>query len=197
MGAATAMGFCECGCGERTTAAQTTDRRRNTRRGEPQHFIQGHQLRGRLVGPKNPHWNGGVSVDPIGYRRIYVPHHPRANRRGYVFEHVLLAERALGKELPIGTEVHHVNGDRGANRGGNLVVCQDHAYHALLHTRTRARAATGDPRARQCVYCPAWIHPGEAGIGIARRGTWSDRFYHRTCKARDETRRRAARGHAG
>lgn len=52
--------------------------------------------------------------------------------------HKLLCERALGKPLPPGAEVHHVNGNKRYNAHRNLVVCQDHAYHVLLHERTKA-----------------------------------------------------------
>lgn len=56
--------------------------------------------------------------------------------------HQRVAERALGKPLPAGAEIHHVNGDPKDNRPANLVICQDAAYHDLLHARARARGWT-------------------------------------------------------
>jgi hypothetical protein len=54
-------------------------------------------------------------------------------------EHVLFAERALGRELPDGAVVHHVNGDPAANKTPwNLVLCPDQDYHLLLHRRAQA-----------------------------------------------------------
>ena len=53
------------------------------------------------------------------------------------FEHVLIAEKALGKPLPKGAQVHHLNERKGDNRNTNLVVCPDDAYHKLLHKRAR------------------------------------------------------------
>lgn len=59
------------------------------------------------------------------------------SRRTY--EHIVVAERALGKPLPNGAVVHHVNLDTHDNRPCNLVICPDEAYHRLLHKRMRER----------------------------------------------------------
>lgn len=91
------------------------------------------------VGETPRRWTGGRSTVE-GYVRVLEHGHHRATERGYVLEHVLIAERALGKALPAGAEVHHVNEDRADNRRGNLVVCQDRAYHLLLHWRAAAIA---------------------------------------------------------
>jgi hypothetical protein len=59
--------------------------------------------------------------------------------------HILVAERALGHHLPPGAEVHHVDGNPLNNAPRNLVICQDAAYHKLLHVRQRTLAAGGNP----------------------------------------------------
>jgi hypothetical protein len=69
----------------------------------------------------------------------------------YKFEHVLIAEKALGKPLPKGAVVHHVDRDSMNNNTKspwNLVVCPDQAYHLLLHARVRA-LGYDPPRAGQ------------------------------------------------
>jgi hypothetical protein len=67
---------------------------------------------------------------------------------------VLVAEQALGRYLPDGVEVHHVDEDVRNNRNGNLVICQDKAYHKLLHVRARVVAAGGDPNTQAlCGWC--------------------------------------------
>ena len=74
-----------------------------------------------------------------------MPSHPNARANGRVREHVLVASKALGHALPKGSDVHHVNGDKKDNRPSNLVICQDRAYHFLLHVRQRTIKAGGNP----------------------------------------------------
>lgn len=88
-------------------------------------------------GAGNPKWKGGRALSST-YIRRRVLDHPRADSWGYVDEHVLVAEAALGKHLPPGAIVHHRNEDPRDNRKENLVICQDRAYHALIHARMDA-----------------------------------------------------------
>jgi hypothetical protein len=53
------------------------------------------------------------------------------------FESRRLAEKALGKPLPKGAVIHHIDGSSLNDIPTNLVVCPSHAYHMLLHARTR------------------------------------------------------------
>lgn len=66
--------------------------------------------------------------------------------------HVARAERALGKPLPLRAVVHHADGSKSDD--APLVICQDQAYHMLLHARTRVKAAGGNPNTdRICSMC--------------------------------------------
>jgi len=52
-----------------------------------------------------------------GYVMIYIPSHPRAkNNGGYVFEHILVMEKKLGRYLEEGENVHHLYGVKDDNR---------------------------------------------------------------------------------
>jgi hypothetical protein len=89
-----------------------------------------HLEHGRLLfwhsHPMSRQWNG------VTYKRL-----------GAGREHVAIAERAIGKPLPMGAEVHHVDGNKRNNASANLVICQDHDYHMLLHARARIIRAGG------------------------------------------------------
>jgi HNH endonuclease len=95
---------------------------------------------------------------------------------GGQYEHIAVAEKALGKPLPKGAEVHHLNEIRADNRPENLVICPDQAYHALLHRRARAIAAGVDPNWIKCGYCHQYDAP-ENMMTRKGRGTTA----HRAC----------------
>jgi hypothetical protein len=75
---------------------------------------QGHNRRG--VPPTNK--KGGTFN--AGYKYIYIPGHPAANRQGYIEEHRVVAENKIGRYLTSKEIVHHKNGIRSDNRIENL-----------------------------------------------------------------------------
>jgi hypothetical protein len=120
-------GLCQCGCGGTTNTATDNHYKCGYKRGEPLKFIHGHN---------KAHWKGGKS-NSNGYNIIYNPEHPKADAKGYVYEHILVCEKVLGKFLPPKAVVHHVDGNTKNNEPDNLVVCQNQSYHLLLHRRER------------------------------------------------------------
>lgn len=131
-------GFCACGCGQKTPLAIRNRKSRGHIKGQPMKWCYGHQARGRF----NGNWKGG-RCDKGNYPMVLMRDHPRALPNGYVYEHILRAEKALGKLLPRGAQVHH-------HTATQLVICQDQKYHRLLHKREAERrkfhdgASTGD-----------------------------------------------------
>jgi hypothetical protein len=65
-----------------------------------------------------------------GYLRV------RVDKKKDYF-HRVKAEKALGRPLPPGVEVHHFLGNKDVD--AQLVICPGRWYHKLLHKRELAR----------------------------------------------------------
>jgi hypothetical protein len=69
--------------------------------------------KGRVVGGKG-------FTDAQGYRYLFRPDHPNAQKSGKILEHVYVMAEKLGRPLRKGENVHHLNGVRDDNRPENL-----------------------------------------------------------------------------
>ncbi len=103
-----------------------------------------------------------------------------------VKEHIAIAERVLGKPLPPGAVVHHIDENKLNNATTNLVICPNNGYHALLHQRMNALAACGHADWRQCKRCHEYDDPATMG----RDGR---SVYHRACNVEHVRRMKAQR----
>lgn len=117
---AESYGLCECGCGQPTKISPATYPPHGYVRGMPRRFLMNHDKRKR---------------DVSTYRRVYSGGDRRLHR--------VRAEQALGKPLPPRAVVHHADGSKGDT--APLVICENQAYHRLLHSRMRIKAAGGNP----------------------------------------------------
>ena len=123
------------------------------------------------------------------YGRLNTIMRPRGTgtiARGYIVrvqngdkrpEHVRIAETVLGKPLPEGAVVHHIDQNRANNTNNNLVICPSSAYHNLLHKRLRAFAACGNANWLKCRFCHLYDAP--ENITIYGRAQ-----HHRDCNVR-------------
>ena len=103
----------------------------------------------RLRSPENhPSWKGGRRINHQGYVEVLRRNHPRTRGNGYVFEHILVAERKLGRPLKLNEQVHHINKIKTDNRPENLLVL-DIAEHARLHGKEKKRVG----KYLNCVVC--------------------------------------------
>ena len=159
--------LCECGCGRPTAIAKQTIRKYGRVKGGPNRFLMGHYAK--------------TKKRKKGYRSVWVGDHER-------MAHLVIAERALGKPLPSGAQVHHVDENKQNNANSNLVICQDGAYHSLLHARARIVRAGGNPSThRICGRCGQLLE-----IAIFPRQPRTQLGTDSTCKPCTNTRRREA-----
>ena len=97
-----------------------------------------------------------MSRQSYGYTEVKAWGHPRA-RNGYVLEHILKAEKALGKPIPKKHPIHHFDKTQ-------LVICENAKYHHLLHIRTKALRACGHANWRKCTFCKQYDSPDKLFI---------------------------------
>ena len=121
---------CDCGCGQPTRIADEANESRGWIIGQPFRFLQGHSNRLKPITTTKYAEQGGKP------------------------KHVWIAEQVLGHPLLPGAVVHHVDEDTLNNANSNLVICQDKAYHMLLHVRMRVVRTGADPNTeRLCWDC--------------------------------------------
>lgn len=77
------------------------------------------------------HEQRNIKYDGGWYKHVR-PRDENGNRGKLVAEHVVIAEKVLGRKLKPGEVVHHVNMDKTDNRRCNLLICT-REYHRYLH----------------------------------------------------------------
>lgn len=78
-----------------------------------------------------------ILVNNVGYLLVWKPEHPRADKsgayEGYVYEHLLVAEKSIGRSIRQKEEVHHLDTNKVNNSPINLLVLEKE-QHAKLHS---------------------------------------------------------------
>jgi hypothetical protein len=120
-------------------------------------------------GSGNPKWRGGKIPQVSGYIYAYAPDHPHATQDGYVMEHRLVIEAAIGRYLTPDEQVHHRNHVRDDNRLENLELMADAAEHRARHAYYEEQA---------CGTCGVTLQRS-----VAHRRKWTRAFCSRTCAA--------------
>ena len=93
------------------------------------------------------------------YKSVYKPDHHRANENGFVAEHIVVAEKKIGRLLYPKEVVHHVDHDKSNNDPDNLMVFASQADHAMFHRGGIAHMSDGVWTCRMltmkavCEYC--------------------------------------------
>ena len=132
---------------------------------------------------KSPNWKGGRCVDGQGYIQIFKPEYHRAYNNKYVYEHIFIAEKVLGKPLPPKAQIHHYG---AKDDNAKIVICQDLEYHKLLHIRTEALNSCGNANYRKCRICKKYDDPKNLYIKRSLRANgkkyWS--IYHKSCQSK-------------
>ena len=68
-----------------------------------------------------------------GYYEYYLPDHHLANKAGFVYEHQIIAEDKLGRDLNTEEVVHHLDMDKMNNSPENLIVFKNNSEHISFH----------------------------------------------------------------
>lgn len=155
--------MCQCDCGSRKSIRANALGKRTYSCG----CLVAQQIRENcsVLGCDRRHYGKGLcALHYARYRRTgttdarpvgkYVGKHVTST--SIEWEHRLIAAKALGRPLPTKVHVHHWDNNGRNNTNKNLVICQDIAYHKLLHRRQRIKNAGGDPNTDAwCSRCQA------------------------------------------
>lgn len=87
----------------------------------------------------NGNWKGGVTTHTKGYPMVKMKDHHRAHKNtGYVFTHIVEAEKAAGRRVRNGEVVHHKDEKKDNYSQDNLEITTQ-SEHSRHHAMKRER----------------------------------------------------------
>ena len=128
------------------------------------------------VGPRNSWWKGGRVYSTDGYIWTMCPDHPKATKKGYVYEHRLVMEKAIGRYLSSDEVVHHIDGVKDNNSLQNLALT-NFSQHSRHHCEGRPRPV----RVLQCAYCGINFEKSERNIRAGLKSGTKRFFCSKRC----------------
>lgn len=148
-------GYCHCGCGQKTNVILKNDPPTGRVKGEYSKFIRGHSTAVR-EGNCQGHRYNHVGT---GYILVKCTGHPRADRCGNVYEHIIVIEKAIGRFIEASEAIHHLDGNKANNSIGNLILFKTHVMHHAYEHRLKIFAACGHYDWRKCCFCHIYDKP--------------------------------------
>lgn len=87
---------------------------------------------------KSSTWKGGRKISKKGYVLILKPENHRADKNGYVLEHIYVFEKHTGIKVPKNCAIHHLDGNKQNNDISNLCL-MSFGGHTSFHNRERKK----------------------------------------------------------
>lgn len=108
---------------------------------KPAKYKDGHKPSGENA----ENWKGGRTPTGKGYIWIYAPNYYRADKRGYVLEHIKAYEDYYKCCILKWGQIHHINEQKDDNRIENLLLTRNGLHRTTYHLK--------DISDRRCVKC--------------------------------------------
>lgn len=104
------------------------------------------------------------------YVLVKAPNHPKRNKAGFYWEHIIVAEQYLGRYLRSGESVHHINEIKTDNRIENLFVCT-RLEHDKAHGMKNVSLFKLKPnwKSKKCESCGVLFYGSESVIKKRKR----------------------------